>query len=280
MKTRTFFASLLLAIAGLLLWPQALLSGLPQPMCVYYGQARDGYGLPYWTNAEVILLSGTNEVARQPVRGSISPGVNFALYVHLDDGRSATAYSTRALRSGTQVSIVVRDEHGQRTIMENQTVPPVGHPGDLILIHATAASDSDADGLPDPWELELIAWSRGTLQSLLDVHGADDWDADGMSNLQEYQAGTFAFLDYDFLAIDWLTTTPHQHLQLTFLSVMGKTYGLHTATSLAGPGWEPCPFALSDTGPLQLTPAEGNGDWLSLYVPMETTPRFFRLIAE
>ncbi|HOY58074.1 MAG TPA: hypothetical protein PK640_08040, partial [Verrucomicrobiota bacterium] len=54
-------------------------AGLPQPLCVFYGQARDGYGLPYRADADVILLRGTNEIARQTINGSLAPGVNFAL---------------------------------------------------------------------------------------------------------------------------------------------------------------------------------------------------------
>jgi len=86
------------------LWAQA---GLPQPMCIYYGQAVDGYGMPYLTNATVTLMKGTNQIARQVIRGSLSPGVNFALYVHLDSGGGSKPYSPRALSSGDFVSIYV-----------------------------------------------------------------------------------------------------------------------------------------------------------------------------
>jgi hypothetical protein len=105
----------------LLLSASIIRAGLPQPRCVYYGQALDGYGWPYTTNAQVILLHGTDEVARHTIAGSLSPGINFALYVHLDSGTSATDYSLRALRSGDLVSIVVRDANGEQTIMEQQT---------------------------------------------------------------------------------------------------------------------------------------------------------------
>ena len=138
--------------------------------------------LPYMQGADAILRRGTNEIARHTIRGSLSPGVNFALYVHLDDGRSAPSYSPRALRSGDLVSIVVRDRDSEQTIMENQAVPPVGLPGDLILRNVTAAEDADGDGLPDTWEWELIAWSDGRLHGLTDVNATDDFDGDGVSN--------------------------------------------------------------------------------------------------
>lgn len=279
MKNRIF--QVLPALLGLALVAlvQSLRAGLPQPMCVFYGQACDGYGQPYRTNAEVILRHGTNEIARQVIGGSLSPGVNFALYVHLDDGRTASPYSARALRSGDLVSIVVRDADGEKTIMEKQAVPPVGQPGELVLINATAADDSDHDGLPDQWEYEIIAWSNGTLLTLADVHPEDDFDEDGMANLQEYRAGTFAFLTDDSLRIDMLSITPAHRLQLVFLSVPGKIYRPMRATDPSQSSWEPCAFALSDSGPFQLTPAEGDGDWFSLYVEVNESAQFFRLEA-
>ncbi len=269
----------MLASALLALVPPAR-AGLPQPMCVFYGQARDGYGLPYLANADVILLHGTNEVARHTIVGSLAPGVNFALYIHLDDGRGTKPYSRRALSTGASVRIIVRDAEGEKTIMESATIPPVGQPGDLLLLDVTAAPDTDGDGLPDPWEWELIDWSDGVLESLWDVHGEDDFDADGLSNLQEYQAGTFAFLDYDYLGIEQTLPTANGRLRLTFLSVPGKSYGVRGLTDMAEALWQSCPFALDDTGPVQTTPVEGNGDWFSFYVSLDESMRFFRLVVE
>ncbi len=279
MKAPTLFTALALLAAGLILRPEALQAGLPRPMCVYYGQALDGYGLPYCTNADVILYHGTNEIARQTISGSLSPGVNFALYVHLDDGRSPTPYSRRALRSGDLVSIVVRDGEGLKTIMENQAVPPVGQPGELVLVSVTAATDLDRDGLPDTWEEELIYWSDGGLWTLADVRGQDDFDGDGMTNLQEYRAGTFAFLDYDYLFIEQYAGTPNHRLRFTLLSVPGKVYSVACTSNLTQAAWQSSPFAVSDTGPFQENPVEGDGNWLSLYVPLDASNWFFRLEA-
>lgn len=279
---KRFFLNAALALLGLgvaLLAPPVH-AGLPQPMFVFYGQARDGYGLPYRTNADVILRHGTNEIARQTIRGSLAPGVNFALYVHLDDGRGTKPYSKRALRTGDSVSIVVSDHQGEKTIMEGATVPPVGSPGDLVLLNVTAAQDSDGDGLSDLWEWELIAWSDGALGGLWDVNGRDDFDGDGMSNLDEYRAGTFAFLDYDALIVEELIPTANGRLRLTFLSVPGKTYSVRSVPDPSAAGWEPCAFSLTDAGPLQTTPAEGDGDWFSVYIPLEEPMRLYRLVAE
>jgi hypothetical protein len=264
---------------GLTGYAPATQAGLPQPMCVYYGQACDGFGLPYLADADVILRRGTHEIARHPIRESLAPGVNFALYVHLDDGRSGREYSPRAVRSGDLVSISIRDAAGERIIMENQAVPPVRQPGDLILINATAAEDRDRDGLPDPWEWELAGFSDGGFQTLEDVHGGDDFDGDGMTNLQEYYAGTFAFLAEDHLSIERIDPTPNHRLRLTSLSVRGKLYSVSCTASLADGAWRPCPVSTTEDGAFSESPVEGTGDWISLYVPLDASTWFFRLEA-
>jgi hypothetical protein len=251
-------------------------AGLPQPMCIYYGQAVDGYGMPYLTNATVTLVKGTNQIARQIIRGSLSPGVNFALYVHLDDGSTATPYSPRALRSGDIISIYVTDSEGQKAIMENQQVPSVGKPGQQILIHATAAVDSNGDGLPDPWEYELIAHSGGRLTTLNDVKPNDDLDGDGMTNLEEYLAGTFAWLAQDNLAISEFAALPSGACRISFWSVAGKAYNLLSTTEL-GAAWAPASVGLSEDLSSQLIAFEGTGGWLSVYVAPQSPSAFFRL---
>jgi hypothetical protein len=240
----------------------------------------DGYGLPYTTNAQVVLLHGTTPIASHTITGSLTPGVNFALYVHLDDGISTTSYSPRALHSGDLVSIVVRDQYGESTIMEEQSVPPVGKPGEILAINVTAAHDTDGDGLPDPWEYEMIYWSYGTLGSILDVRPQDDFDGDGQSNWDEYRAGTFAFLDYDLFFAEDYGTTINGRFSITFLSVPNKLYGVRYVTSLKQNQWTASPLAVSDTVDFQTQPIEGTGDWLTLYAPAELSHAFFRPTVE
>jgi hypothetical protein len=255
-------------------------AGLPQPMCVYYGQAMDGYGFPYSTNATVVLLHGTNEIASHSIRGSLSAGVNFALYVHLDDGTGARSYSPRALRSGDLASVVVRTPAGQRTIMEQQAVPPVGEPGELIMINVTASGDADGDALPDAWEEELILWSGGALTNLSDVNPEDDFDGDGQINRDEYRAGTFPFLGEDLLLAEDHGATANGRFRIGFLSVRGKLYGVRYVTDLRHTLWNPSPIAVSETADFQTRPTEGTGGWMSLYVPGTIDHAYFRPTVE
>jgi hypothetical protein len=274
------FACLALGLAlGLACLAPSVRAGLPQPMCVFYGQARNAYNLPCLDHAEVLLFRDAAVIARHPIRGSLAPGVNFALYVHLDDGRGARPYSPRALRTGDRISIVVRDAEGDHPILESPFLPPVGAPGDLHLLNVTAGEDTDGDGLSDRWEWELIAWSQSALRDLTDVRGEDDFDGDGLSNREEYLAGTFAFLSYDALIAEELVPASSGWLRLTFLSVPGIQYGVRGVADLSDTEWLPCSFSLTDAGPLQTLPTEGDGDWISLYLPLDTAFRFYRLFA-
>lgn len=253
------------------------LAGLPQPMFIYYGQALDGFGIPYHENAEVILLRGGTAVARHEIRGSLRPGVNFALYAHLDEGQEAANYSPRAVNTGDAISIIVRDAYGQKTILERNALPPVGQPGEQIGIRVTAAVDADSDLLPDPWEEELIYWSGGTLKSIHEVRPADDFDGDGQINGDEYGAGTFAFLDYDFFYAEKMQITPNGRIALTFWGVSGKVYSVQYKTDLSSAVWTDSPVADSDTAEFNAGSAEGRNAWLTMFIPANGSICVYRL---
>ncbi|MCF6239491.1 MAG: hypothetical protein L3J79_11900, partial [Candidatus Marinimicrobia bacterium] len=52
--------------------------------------------------------------------------------------------------------------------------------------------DSDADGLPDSWEQQIVDADAGdSINSVFDVLLGDDFDNDGLSNQQEYDLGLY-----------------------------------------------------------------------------------------
>ncbi len=263
------------------LLPVSSLGGLPQPMVVYYGQAKDGFGWPYTEYASVILLSGTNEYARHSINGSLSPGVNFALYVPLDDGRDTNRYVRNAARTGEVVSIAVQDTYGRKTIMESNAVPAVTTPGDIILVNVTAGTDTDGDGLPDEWEQEMLDWGTNpAITSIWDIAGLGDYDGDGQPNGDEYRAGTFAFLDYDYFFAEHFSRTANGRLRIEFLSVNAKVYNVERSTNVSAGVWDDCEYSLTETGAFQTGPAEGDGDWFSFYVPVPEPHLALRLLVE
>ncbi len=261
----------------------AFSSSVPQPSCVYFGQALDGYGWPYSRDAAVLMFCGTNEISRCEVDGAMSPGVNFMLPVHLHDGASNTnAYVPVAVRPGDRVAIRVQDAYGQKTIIESSTIPAVGQPGDMLRIRATAGTDADGDGMADDFELEMLANNAAhpDYHSIWDILPWDDFDGDGVSNGDEYRSGTFAFLDYDYFFAERFAATNNGRLRIEFLSVPGKAYSVQGARDLKAPAWQPCPWSGSAAGALATGPQEGTGNWLSFYVPATNTMPILRLEVE
>lgn len=257
---------------------------MPQPMIVYYGQALDDFGWPYMRDATVLLRRGTNDIAEHAISGSLSPGVNFALYAPLDDGRDTNRYVGTAVRTGEVVTIVVQDTWGERTLLETNSIPAVTKPGDLILVNVTAGTDSDGDGLPDEWEQWLVDLSTNpAIASVADIHAEDDFDGDGVPNGDEYRAGTFAFLDYDYFFLERSRLSAQGWWLIQFLSVPGKVYRLYEAYQVPtypGDTWSPGVYSTSDGGALGAGVVEGDGGWTSLYIPMTNSPRAYKMHVE
>ena len=259
-------------------------AGMPQPAVVYYGQARDSFGWPYRAGADVVLRVGTNEIARHSIAGSLAPGVNFALHVPIDDGRSGTLYVRYAATTGAVATVVVVDGRGERTILENAAMPPIGKPGDVMRINVTAGQDEDGDGIPDEWEWELVRWANDPAYATLqDVRPGDDYDGDGVSNLDEYRAGTFAFLDYDKFSAEAFRKAANGRVGIDVLTIPGKAYRIESApigVVAGGYAWNAAACALTETGELRQSAAEGTGDWLTFFVSAPDSNLVWRLKVE
>ena len=118
-------------------------------------------------------------------------------------------------------------------------------------------TDLDGDGLPDAWEVRHF----GSTNS---VAGADP-DADGLTNLQEFRAGTNPNSASSTLRISSLAS-PNGILRMQFESVAGKAYQLeHTAVLNTTP-WVPVGL-----------PLLGTGQAIPVADPIEMTNQFYRV---
>lgn len=265
----------------------AALAFPPAPHHLVYGLVRDEQGNPLsGVRAEVLLEAGGGPLARTPVAISAEPGVNYRLAIPLDSGVTADLYAPTALRPTVPFRMRVKVGSTVYLPIEMTGVASLlTRPTESTRVDLTLGVDSDGDGLPDAWEQALIAAAGGG-RSLADIRPDGDDDGDGLTNLQEYLAGTYAFDPLDGFELT-IVGTVEGRSALEFTAIRGRSYTIEASSDLAT--WTPIPFRLTadaaaepgrvdyraaDTRPLRALVgpfAEDNQD--------EPAPRFFRLKA-
>ncbi|MBM3883858.1 MAG: hypothetical protein FJ387_29835 [Verrucomicrobia bacterium] len=205
----------------------------PAPHHTLYGLVRDELGDPLLvTDAEVVLESLTGTQLMSRIVPQLSPGQNYRLHVPLDAGLTADNYKPTALRP--TVAFRMKVKIGRLTYLPLETranYANLGKPAQATRLDLTLGEDTDGDGLPDAWERALIAQLGGQL-ALQDIPPDDDADGDGLTNLQEYLAGTYAFDPQDGFWLD-LVGLDHEQPVIEFLAIRGRTYTLVGSTDWA-----------------------------------------------
>ncbi|HEY4284495.1 MAG TPA: M12 family metallopeptidase [Chthoniobacterales bacterium] len=124
--------------------------------------------------------------------------------------------------------------------------------------------DNDHDGMPDNWEL------NHSLNTSVNDANADK-DGDGMTNIQEYKAGTDPNNASSTFRISSIVPISGNY-QISFPSVLGKTYRLEYRDNLITGNWAPLVDGIFGTGSSTIQILDsGAGD---------LTRRFYRLTLE
>lgn len=212
-------------------------------------------------NGAVIASGEINDTAR--------PNENFRAVVPMDTN-GADPYRAGAQNAGATFTVEVRFPSstmlvssltaGQRTI---------GRPAGMVALDFTIGVDSDGDGIPDAWEwwqLTAMGIEPGDPRWSLTTLGNGDFDGDGLTDRQEYLAGTFAFLAEDSLRLALDAVEPDGTARLRAPLVTGKTYRVETSPDLKA--WTPASVRLaSPTAELKPTFTASETSEVTIYAP-------------
>lgn len=231
-------------LSALLLWPSTTNAFPPAPHHTFYGMVRDPQGNPLTSqNAEVIFVTASGRYLSTPIVGGLVAGRNYRLRVPMDAGLTSDLYQPSAMKPSMPFTIYVKVGREVFLPIEISTTGggEMGQAGKKTQLNLTLGEDSDGDGIPDAWERALIA--RGLGDSLESIKPDGDADGDGMSNLQEYLAGSYAFDAENGFALAIKRVNGNSPV-LEFLAVRGRNYRIYGSANLGE--WEAVAFRLPD----------------------------------
>ena len=201
----------------------------------------DGATLLTLANSPVTLVNA-------PVQGGI--------YQYLDGTSMATPHVAGAVAFAA-LNFPAESAAQRVARVVNHTTPAAALAGKVRsggVLNLLAMVDSDGNGLPDWWETANFG--------ALGVNPAADADGDGMTNLQEYLAGTNPTSAASRLAITATALVPNgtnRDFRLTFPSVSGVVYRVESSASLAPGSWTALGADLTGSGAaLQATDPAAN----------------------
>jgi len=250
----------------------------PAPPHTIYGMVRGADGEPLMNSENQIILETDQGVhVTGSIVANLEPGVNYEFTVPIDSMKASGLYLNHALTPLVPFRIQVILGSTTNLPMEmTGDFAHLGNPGESTRIDLTLGVDIDGDGLPDDWEQTVIDSLGGSL-TLSDVTRDGDTDGDGLSNWDEYIAGTYAFDPEDGFTLTLKETRP-DGVRLEFLAIKGRTYEIKRSSDLMT--WETVPFRVPAENHL-FRSAYPASDVRTLQVevtnaPTASTPFFYR----
>jgi hypothetical protein len=188
------------------------------------------------------------------------PDAGYVPYVRVDYVRYGTSGSWPTPADGTGCSLQRRRPlaYGNEGRNWKAALPT---PGTLDV--EAADLDSDGDGMPDLWE------DTHALNRLDSADALQDPDADGLTNLDEYRAGTDPHNASSNLSIHIVAAV--DDYQVRFFAQAGRSYTIQYTDAVGSIIW----FKLADV------PAQSNTGWVEARLARRGSPalHFFRVVS-
>lgn len=227
---------------------QVLSAYPPAPPTTTFGKVRGtfGYGISDGLT-DLLLLADDREVSRTTISETGAFSENYRLTLPIDLNPAKGVYRLAAVTPKTSVIYsFAAEKNGKRIpISEVETVgsnDPLTA-GKVRKINFVLGADTDGDGLPDDWERFQAGLLGGFEGNPLDLFSATgDYDGDGLSDVGEYIAGTFALIFEDGLNFEVTKVYESGRADLRFLAIGGKTYRIESTSDFKT--WTPVVFSL------------------------------------
>lgn len=269
------FAALI--AAGLLLAPLGF-AGLPLPSLTFYGLFLDEFGWPYSVDDYVEIRTGGRHILSHPLTSTGGRDYNFLIRIPYDSGGRTADYSIGAISPGETVSLRLVDSRWGTVVVQTNFVCNLP-PGAVVRFDSSSGVDTMQDGLPD--DLRFWLWETHGDGSAFDPAkwlAGDDTDGDGVSNLDEYKAGTDPANAEDLLQVAISTTDRPGMARITFYSVPGKVYQLEGGTwGPTGLEMRPVYFARNPDEAALVAETVGTGHLMSVFVPASDNSQILRI---
>jgi hypothetical protein len=108
------------------------------------------------------------------------------------------------------------------------------------------STDTDGDGIPDWWTQQYFGHATGQEGDL--SRAQDDADGDGLSNVEEFLAGTIPTNAASVLALHIAMDVPTYDVTLSWGAVPGRSYQVLSTTDLNAAAWEAVPGSVEVMG--------------------------------
>ncbi|MCL4179633.1 MAG: lamin tail domain-containing protein [Verrucomicrobia bacterium] len=169
---------------------------------------------------------------QKPDPAQTLPGPDFGLvpYVLVDEVEFANAapWPMGANRTGKSIERTVSSAYGNDPVNWRTVSPSPGRSSSV------PNPDADGDGLPDAWET-AHGLDPGSDQGDDGVSG--DPDGDGMTNWEEYQAGTHPNDSSSYLRVESISGGADE-VRIRFQAVAGKSYAVMYREAAEGSDWQ------------------------------------------